>query len=137
MSFALRWNESLATGDMFIDAQHKQLFYHADQLRDAVLAGHAGSGVMDFVNFLDDYIVEHFSSEEGLMEKVGYPELENHKILHEAFKADFLDLQRDIESGINPAIVANEIERRVGDWLQNHIVGVDVRFARWMKEQEK
>ncbi len=119
MSFALSWNETLATGNMFIDAQHKQLFIRAAILNDAVLSGHAGEALSDSLNFLGDYIIEHFGFEEDLMEKLEYPEIEKHKILHHGFKLEFEVLSSEIERGINPSIIASKIDRCVGEWLQN------------------
>ncbi|MHB8839410.1 MAG: bacteriohemerythrin, partial [Gemmatimonadaceae bacterium] len=69
----MQWNESYATGIPQIDDQHKSLFKAVAALATAVERGDGASEYLRLVSFLDRYCREHFSFEEGCMERCRCP----------------------------------------------------------------
>ena len=129
---AISWNASLEIGVADIDRQHKALFTKLDALLDAVREGKAQSTIGETLKFLTDYAVEHFSSEEALMEEIQYPHLREHKALHEAFISTVKQLKQQFEAGINNDALAIELKKQVFDWLWSHIGREDRKIAAFL-----
>ena len=77
------------------------------------------------------YTVEHFQFEEQQMAAAGYPQLENHKRLHEKLVAQVVDFQRQFEAG--SVTVTLDLMNFLSDWLVNHIKGVDRQYVPLLK----
>ena len=81
------WDDRYSVGIQLIDDQHKELIKLTNRLYIDCLTG--GEGTQDYFKFAlrrtMDYIEYHFSSEEQLLEKMRYPDRQNHKKQHEDF----------------------------------------------------
>jgi hemerythrin len=121
----IEWTQKLAVGVEAIDAQHRELFQHVNQLVSALEARKGEAEVASLVRFLGDYVVRHFSDEERLMTRAGYPDAASHKKLHEAFVAEFVKLKADLaKHGASPAL-ATQLNHKVGGWLIEHVGRTD------------
>ena len=88
------WTDNLAVGNKKIDDQHKELFRQINALYDACSRGEGKKSLSELVNFLENYVVEHFSSEEELMRKSNYPGYDVHKRSHQEFVLSFTTLKQ-------------------------------------------
>jgi hemerythrin len=61
---AYDWDEKLETGNEKIDRQHKQLITALNKLIDACGEGKGSDELENTLEFLNAYIVKHFSDEE-------------------------------------------------------------------------
>jgi hemerythrin len=123
------WSKDLETGNAAIDGQHKELIAALNSLMEAIQGGKGRDALNDSLNFLNDYTIKHFFDEEQLQKKYEYPDFENHKKLHEDFKAVIRDLKlREIWKGSTDEL-AGEVHGKIGDWLVTHIKGQDVKVA--------
>jgi len=118
------WIPSLAMNVEPVDAHHKRLF----ELYNA--ACEAEDSTLDrdeLIGQLLEYTQFHFSDEEELMETVGYPveEMESHKLLHREFVLRLNQLQ---------SAPMWELLDYFQEWLLRHIVAVDTKVGRFMKE---
>jgi len=92
----IEWSDKLVTRVKECDEQHKKLVSLINELYDAMKQG-KGKEVLDkMLDELVKYAGYHFTTEETLMTKYGYPgpDFAAHKREHEAFKAkikEFLD----------------------------------------------
>ena len=121
----IEWTQKLAVGVEAIDAQHRELFQHVNRLVSALEACKGEAEVAGLVQFLGDYVVRHFSDEERLMTRAGYPDAPAHKKLHEAFVAEFVKLKADLtKHGASPAL-ATQLNHKVGGWLIDHVGRTD------------
>lgn len=130
----MQWTEDIAVGIEKIDTQHKELFRRIDDLVTAIKSKTCKLTIGDTLEFLEEYIEEHFTAEEALMREKGYPKLEAHHALHVKFMKDFqafMDELRTEESSYNRSVLTNQI---VVDWILDHIKKVDMEFGRFMKE---
>ena len=126
------WNKQLETGVEQIDDQHKELC----RLVDSITDHDQDTKVEDTVAFLGNYVVRHFSDEEGLQAASGYPELPGHKQLHANFIDAFLSLMKELteaddEEALQLAVMT--INSTVVEWLRDHIMVHDRRFAEYYK----
>ncbi len=123
------FTEDLLTGNDMIDEQHEQLFGHINNLLRACGEGKGRGELGRAVQFLIDYTEEHFAAEERLQEKYKYPDRENHKRYHEAFKHAIRELVDELEREGPTVTLVGKINKSVGDWLVNHVKKQDVRVA--------
>lgn len=131
---AVQWTPDLATGTNEIDEQHKELFRRVDALLDAWDQRKGGAEVERIIQFLGDYVVEHFGTEEKFMKQFNYG---NAAARHMAQHAVFIDMfgklkERYMKEGPTPAFVENTKETCV-DWLKNHIKYSDKALGLFLK----
>jgi hemerythrin len=131
---AVQWSDSLASGFTEIDTQHKELFMRVNGLLDAFDKGTAGRAeVSKIVQYLTEYVVFHFGTEEKHMGRFGYSSMTAHKAQHEQFVKSFMRLkERMLMEGIN-AQLAEETKELVVDWLINHIKYSDRALGMFLK----
>lgn len=130
------WDKSLETGNAEIDAQHKQLI---TTLNSLIIAHQEGRGPMELsktLEFMTNYVVQHFHDEEALQLKYRYSEYEAHKEKHNNFKFVVKDLTMRLEEeGYTPALIDKTIST-IADWLITHIKGDDLRLAIYIQQKE-
>ena len=131
---ALEWIDSLASGSGEIDGQHKELFSRVNRLLTAFEKGTVGrEEVSKIVQFLTEYVVFHFGTEEKFMEKYRYSNTVQHKAQHQMFVNSFLKLkERMLMEGINPGL-GRDMKELVVDWLLNHIKYSDRALGMYLK----
>ena len=132
----IEWNDSLVIGVEEIDEQHKMLIERLKNLADAFEHQQGETEVFKTFEFMSEYTDFHFSSEQEQMKNADYPGLEYQIAQHEEFKASLKRLIEDFEEeGITRALTTS-VNTFLISWLVNHIVGVDMKFAEFLKEQE-
>jgi len=132
---SIKWRDVYATGVDAIDEQHKELFRRVDALLEACKQGKAHEEVEGIMNFMEEYVVSHFSSEEKYMERYDYPDAGAHKKLHAEFMENVRHLSERFKSmGPTLGFVA-KVNPLVVDWLLKHVCGEDKKFASYLKEQ--
>lgn len=130
---AILWKEDLATGVEEIDNQHKELFRRINNLLDACTQGKGKDEVLNTIRFLDDYVMVHFTAEEGLQKAYNYPDYTSHKALHAEFIKNISDIKKAIEKeGVGLHLVLRT-NRTVVDWLLNHIGQIDKKLGAFLK----
>ena len=121
----LHWSNDLNTGIEVIDKQHRRLVEYLNELNTAIAEGDQ-KGVKHVLDELIDYTLSHFSFEEELIEKSGYPFLKAHKRVHEIFTKRVGEFLQRAEKGED---VAPEILSMLKIWLINHIKGDDADYV--------
>jgi hemerythrin len=132
---AFEWSEELATGVDLVDQQHQEIFKRCNQFVGACKSGKGREALIETLNFLGSYVIDHFSLEETLMSEHHYPDLrqhrEQHQYLTEAVRALHVQLS---EHG--PSIsVLTETNQRLLDWLINHIKKSDRALGSFLQQQ--
>lgn len=132
---AIQWTEELATGVPIIDDQHKELFKRINDLLEACSRGRGKEEIARVMQFLEDYVITHFSEEEQRMQQSKYPGFVSHKAQHEEFKRNFEDLKRLFDTD-GPAVhVVIKTNHVVIDWLKVHIKRLDKAFGAFLQTQ--
>ena len=128
----LDWNENFATGHPLIDTQHRMLISYVNRLE--TLAENTNPTpeevglFLRFIEFLEDYIMAHFSEEEECMHRFRCPAHYENKRAH----GEFLDFFRGFKlrfevEGYRPEVVKELFEACVA-WIQRHILRIDVQL---------
>jgi methyl-accepting chemotaxis protein len=128
------WTQEFATEDDYIDEQHKQLFAAINRLLDAISREESMEEMKQALNFLGDYTVQHFSDEEKMLEQHNYPDLADHRKVHENFKKTVSSLKQNFTMIKGSTVMVEQIRQMVGDWLTFHIKGMDLVWAAYIKK---
>ncbi len=132
MSF-LTWDESLSVGVAEIDEQHKRLFELGNAVADTVGSGFDQEAVEAELRALCDYAVEHFSTEEGLMDMDAYPEYDQHLSEHMHCTTRALDFLEAFSEGRE--VDMGEFLRFVDSWIREHTMRMDMTLASFLRLQ--
>lgn len=127
----------ISVGVSVIDRDHQKLFSLLNEMEyifRAEVASKKGA-IQSVLSELIDYTKYHFKREEILMEACDYPELENHKQVHEVLKEQvkhYLEGYRRDPSSFDLEKLRNFLK----DWLIDHIMVMDKRYESWMQNKE-
>jgi hemerythrin-like metal-binding protein len=129
----MQFDETFSVGNQTIDRQHQELFVLKNDLLAVMSEGRGKEEIARVLHFLEDYIVKHFSTEEGLMKKYDYPDYSAHIAQHKAlmdavggFKETF------IKKGPSRTLLL-DIQHAVDNWLKAHIKNVDILLGKFLK----
>ena len=131
----ISWDNSLAIGVKEIDSQHKELIERLDAVTEAIEKNQGEGTIAQTLDFLLDYTVEHFSTEEKFMIKHDYPDLEFQKRQHREFKEAVNQMVEDFELDGASKEIADHTRDFLFIWLKKHIREVDLPLARFVKEK--
>ena len=129
------WDESLETGHEVIDSQHKRLFITLVNLVEASGQGLGKDEIYTTLDFLSEYTIMHFKTEEELQIEYGYPDFSAHKKSHDEFKSTIYDLIYTLKKKGPEKELIDSVVKTVGDWLTTHIKGSDIEMAAYLKSQ--
>ena len=128
----VNWTPNLSVGIEAIDNQHKKILELINQTHAAMLEGRSSEEMADIMHGLIDYTETHFAYEEDLFKQYSYPETAQHQLAHTALTAKVLGYKRKLDAG--ETVVSVDILKFLKDWLIGHILGVDKRYAPFLKE---
>ena len=117
-----------------VDNEHIKLVEMLNAVHALIREGKKDEARTYFNETLAAYVVEHFANEEAFMERIGYPELETHKQVHENFKKSFSELKPKIESFDDRAFRAAISDTFT--WIISHIGKTDRKYAKYYEETQ-
>lgn len=111
------WNEKYNVGDPVIDGQHRQLVQMINDLHNSSIAG--GLSVTRFmIQDLMKFVTQHFSTEEMLLQKNRYSELDEHKTQHDALASQVMRYADQVGETDLPVI---ELQDFLLTWMHAHL----------------
>jgi hemerythrin len=123
----ITWDKSYNVSVKRCDEQHQKLFVLMNELHDAMRVGAGGAVVRKVVGELNDYTISHFAAEEALLERYGYPALDQHREEHKKFIARVNKFRDDLDQGGGTSSVA--VLEFLKDWLARHIKQTDRKYS--------
>ena len=127
------WKDEYSVGIGELDDQHKSLFNLLDKL-SAAIGDKDKLSLSYIVTSLEVYVVFHFTSEEHLLAKYGYPGLDKQEKEHTEFKARVAKYKAEMSTG-DKLKLAGEIRQYLHDWLVGHIISLDKKYAPFLLEK--
>ncbi|MGA2434748.1 MAG: bacteriohemerythrin [Bryobacteraceae bacterium] len=127
----IQWTPDYAVGVPQIDQEHQGLFAKAESMRQAMLVG-KGKDELDFLlGNLVAYGCYHFDHEEELMQRIGYPDIAEHRKEHEDMKKRVRAMQERASAGEKTMTI--EVMLFLMEWVKRHVIATDLRIAGYMK----
>ena len=129
----MTWEDGMSIGVPEVDAQHQRLFVLANEVAATLERGFDKEAVDQALRALCDYAVEHFASEEALMDPEGYPEYDQHLNEHMQCTTKALDFleafseERDVDMA--------EFLQFVAFWIRDHVLNMDQTLGAYLKRQ--
>jgi hemerythrin-like metal-binding protein len=131
----LLWDESLETGIIEIDIQHRNLFNIFKVLDDSIDQGKSSMIIKYIIDEIVRYGDYHMKAEESILKKYNIF-TETHEAEHLHFKNQ---VQKFKEKYINTKdkVLAKEISEYLYTWVTNHIMKTDMEELDHLKEEFK
>lgn len=130
---ALKWRPEMSTGLAWQDEQHKEILKRIDELLEAMSSNHGASVVKDLFDFLEEYSINHFNSEEEYMRQHECSTCDLHVNCHKAFIANLTTLKEMYSRQGPSTMVVMKLQSWLSKWLVDHIMEVDKLMARTCK----
>ncbi len=130
----IAWNDNFKLGNEQIDSQHKKLFELLSEFITACLDGSDAENIQETLNFLVDYTVIHFNSEEELQLLYKYPDYEKHKQLHENFKVTVGELIEKFNAKGSSTELSLNVSKTIVRWLVSHIMQEDKKIGEHIRK---
>jgi hemerythrin len=121
------WDSKYSVNIREIDQQHQKLFALFNQLYEAMQEGHGNDVVGKVLTGVLDYTAYHFAFEEKLFRQYGYADEAAHRAEHAKLTEQAKTLVQKLHAG--QAHVTMATLKFLCDWLNNHILGSDKKFA--------
>lgn len=130
----MQWKPEFSVGVDALDNDHKILFDLVDQFETASSMGKSSEHIAAVLDTLVDYTKGHFQREEDMMEKYGYPDLEEHRKGHRELADQVVAFCNRYESG--DTSITNDLVAFLNNWLQIHILDEDMRYKSALEGKE-
>ncbi len=127
------WKPAYSVGIAIFDDEHKKLFALILEMHRALSHMPSKEEARTVLKELKEYTESHFSKEEAIMEKHGYPDIEKHKMEHEEMISKVHEFQKNFEN--NDVAVSKETLRYLQDWLTNHILKTDKQYTDFLQSK--
>jgi len=125
------WKEEYSVGVEKIDHQHQHLFELINKLIERPVSSDDSELVPEILSEMINYAREHFTTEETLMQKYGFPQLELHKKEHDYFINTTAELAIGFKDNKNTT--GDEMVEFLKIWLTNHILKTDMKYKEFFK----
>ncbi len=130
----VKWTQDLSIGLKEIDGQHKELFKRINGLDTALRGGRAKEEILGLFEFLDEYVIIHFRTEELYMIRYDYPKFKFHRMKHEWFKKEFSAIRKRLQKeGATPDVIIQSNNLLI-TWFCNHILTTDMAFGGYLRD---
>ena len=127
----MKWTPALEVGFAKIDEDHQELVAALNRLHLAMDLGKDKAELATVLNFLRDYTVGHFQTEEALMIKYNYPGAPAHFAAHAELVLNVCDFIVDFRAG--RVALTEVLLEFLETWLEEHILGLDHELGAYLR----
>ncbi|WRS28428.1 hemerythrin family protein [Oscillospiraceae bacterium MB08-C2-2] len=133
------WKGKYELGVQLVDEQHKELFARVEAfiqtLRSSASWENKVTKVNETLDFMKNYVVEHFQDEEEYQRKIGYPGYEEHRKIHADMVSYVVKISEEYERlGFDEQLM-QQFAGKLLAWLINHVASEDQRIAAYAIEK--
>lgn len=125
------WTNAHLVGNKAIDDDHRKLVLLFNELIAACSVG-VDSGIIErALEAAISLTREHFTREEQILEKEGYPELRKHRQEHQILLKQLISFGAQLTGGA-PANVDPSVAGFLREWAIRHILGHDREYLTFL-----
>lgn len=128
----IQWQDTFEIGIPIIDKQHKKLFELVNLFFEAINTRHCRSLAEPVLRGLVRYTQSHFKAEEAEMEKIGFPDLQDHRRQHQHLTDKATTAMNAWQDGC--AFDRTELAQFLRSWLIDHIQQEDQKIGTYLKD---
>ena len=125
--------KALETGNATIDQEHRELIRAVNKLLDACGEGKGRASMNETIQFLNQYVNQHFSHEEQLQKQSGYPGMPAHRIFHEKYKQTLKEITSQIAVSGTTIAELGKLNKHISV-LITHITTEDKKLAAFLNK---
>lgn len=123
------WSDDFKSGIPIIDEQHRAMIATVNTFYYFIQEGDGMEALKPSLLALEYYITTHLQTEEKLLKKTDFPELESHLQLHEDMKKENDRITKESVLHDDPMLLLKFLK----EWLLNHLINEDSKHAPYMK----
>ena len=124
----IKWQKEYSIGITKLDNQHKKIIKIVNEAIRQQFAQPNGEEIEEILNSLQEYIREHFKTEEEYMLKHQYSGYEEQRNEHNKFIDRLFEAQKEYMK--NGRVTSINIFNFVWDWFSQHILIVDKKLSK-------
>ena len=132
------WSQKIETGVKVLDDQHRQYFSLVnDYLATAAKAttnDDRHSELVERLNFLRRYAIEHFDTEQKIMKDAGYQDYQQHLEEHKYFLMHVGALYKQTCNEEQSDKLTREVYYYTLEWFIGHIQFTDMKMVEFLKQ---
>lgn len=130
----INWSARYSVGVENLDEQHKQIIGMLNRLVTSPEARDANSEtISEILTTMTRYSLEHFKTEESLLKAHGYPDFEQHRQEHVAYRRKTIDFSTATSLGVES--VPQILVTYLFEWWTNHILKEDMKYKSFFAEK--
>jgi len=126
-------SEELQTGIAEIDEQHTRIVACLNGLNDVRDSQGLDDSNVAMMEFINDYVNQHFSLEEHYMTLYRYPLIRAHIKEHRNFNSDFQIMKKQLYMSSFDSHTRKQVKNRLSRWIVEHIKSEDRTLANYLK----
>jgi hemerythrin len=131
------WDDKYATGIQLVDSQHKELFSLTNELFRACMGMEQSLNDVfkETMGRMVEYVRFHFGAEQELLQRIKYPDYQEHKRQHDTMVRNILEAVKGYAEG--KKFIPNQFVRTLRDWILSHIAYTDMLYVSYIANQKK
>ena len=129
----IKWRDSYNTGVEAVDLEHRKLVTLIEAMHTSIRDKEPKDAIERVVNEIVDYTQSHFVNEELLMQNEQYPQFADHKVEHQNLIEEVEIFKERLLSNFPDG--RQDLYRFLREWLINHILESDKKFAAYVAEK--
>ncbi|MGC2165794.1 MAG: hemerythrin family protein [Gallionella sp.] len=130
----IHWHKNLELGNDLIDTQHRMLVLLCRKLDIAIKTKQSEQTIRWVMHELRKFTEFHFVSEENLMHEIGYPNVDDHALVHSEL---LMQLEMMLAKISHHKEFPEDLLHFLNKWLMQHVVQEDMKIAEFSAVSDK
>lgn len=128
------WQNGWNSGNSIIDREHRELVSMGNELLNMAFSGTSAEEKKARLELLIERLNIHFRDEEEILQKIEYPDLEDHHLKHEALLSELDALYENFKKFlIDPAVLFHLIVDKI---IMEHMLMFDKTYYPYLPKKE-
>ena len=130
------FSPDLLVHNKIIDEQHQELFLRMKNLLMAMGSNQPEEEINEVICFLKNYVITHFSIEEGYMRQYDYPYYIVHKAKHAQFKENLKNIIEYHKINGSSLDLTLRIRGEIVEWFIDHVIKMDKQLGLFLEDKQ-